>query len=321
MKHRRLIAVGIALAALAGPLLLLQTKEAAEPLQSSQPAQIISSEAVQPEAPSFDQSLLLRVKTEDGVEEMSLYNYLMGVLAAEMPSSFSPPALEAQAVASRTYALRRAASGKHPEADVCTDSACCQAWCAPDAEEAIAAAVQATDGLVVTYEDKLIDATFFSCANGSTEAAVAVWGGDVPYLQAVDSPEHVEKYEQTVTVPAAEFAEKLRQAYPEAVLEGTPETWFGASTQTAGGGIDTVLIGGVSVRGTSLRKLFSLRSTRISITPTADSVEFSTQGYGHRVGMSQYGAEAMAQAGSDFEEILLHYYQGTQLQRLVLDEE
>ena len=89
MKHRRLIAVGIALAALAGPLLPLQTKEAAEPLQSSQPAQIISSEAAQPEAPSFDQSLLLRVKTEDGVEEMSLYNYLMGVLAAEMPSSFS----------------------------------------------------------------------------------------------------------------------------------------------------------------------------------------------------------------------------------------
>ena len=265
------------------------------------------------------------MQTEDGVRELSLHDYLTGVVLAEMPTDFAPEALKAQAVASRTYALRKSAARKHADADVCGSFSCCQAWTPTEdyaGTEALAKAAQAvheTDGLVVTYDGALIDATFFSCAAGSTESALAVWGSDVPYLQAVESPEHEERYEESVTVSASEFAAVLRERYPEIMLDGTPETWFGAQTRTAGGGLDTVEIGGISLRGTELRTLFSLRSTVMTLTPEPDGVKIATSGYGHRVGLSQYGADVLAAQGEDFEEILLHYYRNTQLEHLHLE--
>ena len=103
------------------------------------------------------------------------------------------------------------------------------------------------------------------------------------------------------------------------MLDGTPETWFGAQTRTAGGGLDTVEIGGISLRGTELRTLFSLRSTVMTLTPEPDGVKIATSGYGHRVGLSQYGADVLAAQGEDFDEILLHYYRNTQLEHLHLE--
>lgn len=204
--------------------------------------------------------------------------------------------------------------------DVCGSFACCQAWtpvqefAGTEALTRAEEAVSQTDGLVVTYSGELIDATFFSCAAGMTEAAAAVWGSDVPYLQAVESPEHEEQYEESVTFSAAEFAEKL--AHPEADLSGSPTEWFGEETRTAGDGLGSIQIGGVEIRGTELRSRFSLRSTVMSFSAAEDGVTITTSGYGHRVGLSQYGADALARAGERFEEILLHYYQGTEIQRL-----
>lgn len=289
----------------------------------------------QPEEPKmsadFDRSLPLWVKDGDGVQEMSLQDYLLGVLLAEMPADFSEEALKAQAVASRTYTLRKAAAKKHNDADICTASSCCQAWKSTEKYLAdggtqenvdkLMAAIEETDALVVTYAGKLIDATFFSCAGGSTEAAAAVWGSDIPYLQAVSSPEEVPRYSQTVSIDSASFAETLLSVYPEADLSGSADSWFGAVVQTPGGGIGTISIGGAEVSGTQLRRLFSLRSTDITIATEGNDILFSTNGYGHRVGLSQYGADAMAQTGCTFEQILLHYYQGTQIQRLVLTRE
>lgn len=273
--------------------------------------------------PSVDASYTLLVKTETGVEPMGLRDYLAGVLLGEMPADFSTEALKAQAIAARTYALRKAATARHPDAHVCSQSSCCQGWSSIDAcDEAVARrlyhAVDETDGLVLTYEGALIDATFFSCSGGRTESAVAVWGGDVPYLQAVDSPgeEAAPVFQEERHWSAEELRTLLQEALPEAVLTGAPETWFTELQYSPGGGVETLKLGGVALSGTGLRQLLGLRSTRLSIELREDQICIRTYGYGHRVGLSQYGAQAMAQAGSSYREILQHYYQGTRLQKL-----
>lgn len=291
-------------------------EETALPTESTAPETDVMSTDETTE--SFDDALTLRVLVENEVREMTLHEYLVGVLAAEVPSDFPAQALMAQAIASRTFALRKA--GKHDAADVCADSACCQGWQAGACAEVFETAVSQTDGLVVTYDGELIDATFFSCAGDSTEAALAVWGSDIPYLQAVDSPneEDAPRYSETTEFSAAEFAAIMEEAYPELELIGLPNHWFGRTTRTDGGGIDTVEIGGVAVRGTTLRSLLHLRSTDMTIEVIGNTVRITTRGFGHRVGLSQYGAKAMAEAGSDFEEILTHYYRGCTLRTLVL---
>lgn len=270
---------------------------------------------------SVDQRLCLLVKTGEGVAEMTLQTYLQGVLLAEMPADFPIEALKAQAIASRTFALLKADERKHPDAHVCTDSACCQGWLPEQGDERIRQAVEQTDGLVLTYEDQLIDATFFSCSGGRTEDAAAVWGSDIPYLQAVDSPgeENAPPYEQTLFFDKDSFCRRILERYPEAELTGPMEDWIGRITYTEGGGIDSLSVGGVELKGTELRSLFGLRSTRITLKTSEEGVGFSTLGYGHRVGMSQYGARAMAQAGSDYQQILLYYYQGAAICRLETD--
>lgn len=272
----------------------------------------------------------LPVQIEDGtVVNMDLDTYLGGVLLAEMPASFQVDALMAQAVVARTYALRcYDGKSKHDSAAVCTDSACCQGYCSEDAYlkqggrssdiKKVNSAVRMTKNLVLTYQDELIDATYFSCSGGSTEDAVAVWGTDIPYLRATDSPgeEHASHYTDTVTFDAEELAKRL-----ELQPQGDPASWFGEAAYTAGGGVDEIQICGIPFQGTQLRKLLDLRSTAFTVTVDGDCITFHTKGFGHRVGMSQYGADAMASSGSNFEEILYHYYQGTRLQQYIIDKE
>ena len=289
------------------------------------PTQMPTVDAAEEQLPPFDAAVTLRVLTQDGVKELTLREYLVGVLLAEMPASFPEEALKAQAIASRTFALRQAEAKKHEDADICTDPACCQGYLTDASEEELARlteAVEATDGLVMTYEKGLIDATFFSCSGGRTEDAAAVWGGDIPYLHSVESPgeEEAPRYTETVTVSAETFSETLHGAYPEANLSGSPNGWFGACSYTDGGGIDTIFIGGTGVSGTKLRSLFSLRSTIIAFAVTeAGEIEITTYGFGHRVGLSQYGAKAMAEAGAGCDEILKHYYDGAAVTRLLTE--
>ncbi len=291
--------------------------------ETPQPTQ--KPEQPQPEAAAgepFDAKVTLRVLTEGGVKEMSLEDYLVGTLLAEMPASFPEEALKAQAIASRTFALRKAETGKHVGADVCTSYACCQGWTADATTEEIGRitqAVRATDGLVVTYGGTLIDATFFCCTGGKTESSLAVWGSDIPYLQSVVSPgeEDAPRYEDAVTFSAADFAEKIATVAPEANLSGSPANWIGSMERTEGGGIGTVFIGGAPVRGTALRSALGVRSTDMDFAVTDDAITVTTHGFGHRVGLSQYGAKAMAESGSDFKAILAHYYPGTEIKKLL----
>ena len=263
-------------------------------------------------------SLTVRLKDRQGIRDLDLETYLVGVVLAEMPASFKEEALKAQAVVARTYTVRaKEGKGKHDDGDICGDSACCQGYLDPTdysgTEEALSKvrnAVLSTAGQVLIYEGKLIEATYFSCSGGTTEDAVAVWGTDVPYLQSVQSPgeENAAYYTDSVEFSVKEFAERLGIN-----LTGQPDSWLGDVKRTAGGGVDTMDIGGLIFKGTELRKLLGLRSTAISITATDEKITVTTRGYGHRVGMSQYGADAMALLGSTYEEILAHYYQGTEL--------
>ena len=258
------------------------------------------------------------------VEILDLDTYLVGVLLAEMPASFGIEALKAQAVAARTCALEFMQDPhKHPVLAVCTDSTCCQAYITPEeyrqqggaAEDIvkIQKAVLDTTGQVLTYQGQLIEATYFSCSGGRTEDAVAVWGAEVPYLQSVESPgeawAHI--YTQSVTFTASEFAACLGRK-----LYGAPESWLGQVNYTRGGGVDTMILAGKSYTGVQLRQLLSLNSTAFTMKAEGNTITVTTSGRGHRVGMSQYGAEAMAASGSTYEQILQYYYQGVRIDKL-----
>ncbi|MBE6944356.1 MAG: stage II sporulation protein D [Ruminococcaceae bacterium] len=271
---------------------------------------IFPTEATEP-----SESGAFRVLMADGtVQGMDLEDYIWGVVLAEMPASYEVEALKAQAVAARTYALR---TKRHENANICTDYGCCQAYVRPENytggakfSEKVRQAVLSTAGQVVTYAGELIEATYFSCSGGRTEDAAAVWGADVPYLQSVPSPgeENSSDYMKTVSMSAEEFAAAFDG------LSGTPGSWIGKITYTNGGGVATIEIGGTEYKGTTVRQKLKLRSTAFVITVVGSSVSITTKGFGHRVGLSQDGAEAMAVGGSDYADILAHYYPGTRLQ-------
>lgn len=263
----------------------------------------------------------IAVLMEDGtVFSLPMEEYVCSVVLGEMPAEFESEALKAQAVVARTYAYKSQLTAKHVDADVCTDPGCCQAYrsldafAANDASSALLQkvkdAVSETERQVLVYNSQLIDATYYSCSGGRTEDAVAVWGTDVPYLQAVDSPgeEMAAHYTDTVSFSVSEFVEAL-----DAELSGNPENWLGEVTYTNGGGVATMMIGGKMYSGLELRNLLALRSTAFVMTAVGDTIIITTKGFGHRVGMSQYGAEAMAVRGSKYEDILSHYYPGTEI--------
>ena len=315
-----LAAMGVWLAAA-----VLMAYETVTAPQEPTPEPVIVEQAPSPTAETADGTQSVRLSTADGVETLALDDYLTGVVMGEMPASFPQAALEAQAVAARTFTCKQMLGGKHDGADVCADSGCCQAYLSPETAaermgteydavyNKVRTAVEATDGQVLTYDDALIDAVYFSCSGGVTEDAVAVWGNEVPYLQSVESPgeEDAPPYEDVVSVERDVFRQTVEAA--GAVLPEDGGQWFGKAVRSSGGGVETVEIGGVSFTGTEVRSLFNLRSTRFSVTVGEETVDFYTRGYGHRVGLSQYGAAAMADGGSTWQKILQHYYTGVDI--------
>lgn len=253
------------------------------------------------------------VLKNDKIEYMQLEEYVLCVVLAEMPADFDIEALKAQAVVARTYTCRKIDDPKHMNASVCIDSGCCQAFMdeasylfkggTKENLQKVRAAVDSTAGEVLLYQGELIEATYFSCSGGKTEDAAAVWGADVPYLQSVDSPgeELASHYTDTVRFSVKELCNQLDLSLSQAVLVEN-------ITYTSGGGVESISIQGKSFTGTQIREKLGLRSTAFVITVAGDTVTVTTKGFGHRVGMSQYGAEAMAVNGSSYEEILTHYY-------------
>ena len=294
--------------------------ESSAPETSAAPAPLAAS-AGEPAPDS------ITVLTDGGAVTMDMQEYLVGVVAAEMPASFQDEALKAQAVAARTYAMYCAKGQKHGEAQVCTDYACCQAWQSDEAlrqkwggdydtySQKIRAAVEATAGQYLSYEGQPVFAAFHSSSAGATEDCGQVWNPS-PYLVSVSSPETAEdvpNYISTVECTPLDFRDTLLYAHPEADFTGEESGWIGEIRLDGSGRVASAVLGGVSMKGTELRQLFSLRSTAFQLEYTGESFRFTVTGYGHGVGMSQYGANVMAREGETYSGILAHYYPGTVL--------
>ena len=286
-------------------------------------------ESVQTQA-AKDRGKVVKLLQEDGtVTELTMEDYLFGVVAAEMPASFELEALKAQTCAARTYTVRKQnnPTQAHPDADVCTDTGCCQAYVTREAAETrwglsageysqkIAQAIAETDGMGILYQGQPIQAVFFSSAAGRTVDAVEVWGNSVDYLKSVDSPEgdEVPNYHTQAVFSAEEVKSLTLAAYPGADLSGDPSGWFGSASRNDGGGVISIPLGGVTLTGSQVRSLFSLRSATFTVSYADGSFTFDVTGYGHGVGMSQYGANAMAKEGSTFRDVLTWYYTGAQV--------
>ncbi len=278
----------------------------------------------------LDASARVQVLMGDGtVTAMTRADYLWGVTAAEMPASFHPEALKAQCVAARTY-YSSLPEDKHPGADVCADSGCCQAYIsreeaksgwgerAQELSERVSQAVKETDGLVAVYEGRPIQALFFSSAPGSTVDAQAVWGTHVPYLVSVASPEGegVPNYRSQVTFDAEQLRRQILDQYPKADLSGPCEGWVDDIKREPSGTVSRLKLGGVELTGGQVRKLLGLRSACFTLSVKGQTVTFHVTGYGHGVGMSQYGANELAGQGRDFRQILQWYYTGVELERM-----
>lgn len=282
----------------------------------------------EPFAPGdLDSGMTLKVLDGETVTEMTLGEYLVGVVRAEMPASFQPEALKAQAVAARTYTLYKIQTGGNhgATADICTNSTCCQAYIdeeraranwgtsADDYEQKIENSVKETDGQVILYGGVPILAVFHSSSAGQTRKAGEVWQSDLPYLQAVASPEDgasIPNYYSRAEFTPEEFRAAFLAAHPEADLSGDMSGWLKNAAVDSAGSVETVEVGGVTVKGSQLRSILGLRSACFEWEVQDGKLVFFVTGYGHGVGMSQYGANAMAEDGADYLEILTHYYTG-----------
>ena len=297
-----------------------ETDAAPTPLQTEQAA---------PENGSgSDAAHTLRLWDGSAVQTLTAAEYLRSVVRGEMPATFEEEALKAQATAERTYLYYRMAAGPkatHPDADVCTDSNCCTAWLSEEDvrtkwgdkfdqyETKIDRAVADTDGQVVLYDGAPIMAVFHSSSAGSTAASGDVWAAELPYLVSVKSPETEEgipNYHSVNTFTAQEFRTIFCKAHADARLSGDCGGWVKDILLTDTGRVASATVGGVSVTGKELRTLFGLRSATFTVEAAGDAITFHVTGYGHGVGMSQYGANELAKEGKNWQEILQWYYTG-----------
>jgi len=269
----------------------------------------------------------IRLLDGDAVVDTDMHSYLVGVVAAEMPALFPAEALKAQAVAARTYAAYCAGLKRHGEAHICSYSGCCQAWMSEDELRQrwgadydkyyamVKTAVEESAGEYLSYQGQPVLAAFHSSSAGATENSGQIWN-HTPYLISVPSPETAENLPQLisqVTLAPLDLRDTILSACPGADMSGAPDTWLGQRFENAAGRVDSLEIGGVNVAGTKLRQLFALRSTDFRLDFNGTDFVFTVAGYGHGVGMSQYGAKLMAESGSDYKSILAHYYPGTSL--------
>ncbi|NLZ38078.1 MAG: stage II sporulation protein D [Firmicutes bacterium] len=282
------------------------------------------------ESPAGEITIKVFSHKDNELMEMPLEEYLVGVVAAEMPASFAVEALKAQAVVARTYTVNqmRLCGGRgcdrHPEADICTDSTCCQAWENEKSSLAkwhsdganyynkIRSAVRTTAGKVITYEGKLIEAVFHSTCGGHTENSEDVWTGALPYLRGVpcnycaDSRWTETQHEFT----SAAFREAIVPYVSVLPVSAGGRPLLEAGVRSATGRLKSVLIAGEKISGRDFRTALKLPSTNVSWQITDKKIIFTAKGYGHGVGLCQYGANGLAKQNKIYTEIIQHYYTG-----------
>lgn len=259
----------------------------------------------------------IKLNSGGSIQNIELEEYVVGVVAAEMPASFNAEALKAQAIAARTYAVKKTSQGKtlvNSTSDQVykTTSQMKSTW-GSDYNyyyNKIRNAVNATKGLVLKYNGEYIDAQYSAMTNGKTELPEYVWSFSRPYLQCVSSnwDEKVKNFQVTKTFSYDEVSKKLGQTI-------TKDTDIEVLSRTVSGRVEKIKIGDSTYNGTTLRSRLGLRSTDFTIE-LADQIKITTKGYGHGVGMSQYGANVAANEGYSYSDILTHYYVGVNITKI-----
>jgi stage II sporulation protein D len=266
------------------------------------------------------------------IEQVSLEDYVRGVVSAEMPADFSPSALEAQALAARTYVVRRLVmrdtSGVPVQGADITDTVKHQAYhdlaqmkqlrkYNADAWKKIDAAVSRTRGQIIVYDSEPIQAFYFSTSNGFTESVEDVFGVKLPYLRSVASPWDAEvspRASETIEMPLGEFYAKLGLRKAVAAFKDNRDApGIETTAFTSGRRVKTLKVGDSVVSGLDVRERLELRSASFELAVDGNTVRITTYGSGHGVGMSQWGAEGMARKGFTAEQIVKYYYRGTEL--------
>lgn len=259
--------------------------------------------------------LALKDTSTGEIKNIELEDYIVGVVAGEMPASFNEEALKAQAIASRTYAMYKM-KNSNGTYDLVTDKTN-QVYITEDKIkslwqenfdyyfEKIKKAVYDTKDLIMTYNGDIILSLYFARSNGKTEDAIAVFGSNEEYLKSVESPE--ENLTSEVTISKDKFCNKLNISCDAINISNV--------LKSSSGRINSLNINGKTFKGTEIRTLFDLKSTDFDIS-IGSEIKFVTKGYGHGVGMSQYGANKLAQNGKNYEEILKHYYQNINIEKI-----
>ncbi len=273
---------------------------------------------------------LLHTKTNE-IEEIKLDEYLYGVVSSEMPANFEEEALKAQAVVARTYTIYKIQnnSNKHGEASICDDSACCQAWISKEDRLArwdenlreenwnkIVRAVNLTQGKMITYEGKPINAFFHSNSGGKTETTANVWGGTgYPYLQSVETAgeDAYTQYSSEASFTKQEISQKMLAVHSNFQINFDEADCIKILEYTDGNRVKKIKFGNLELSGVEVRTILGLRSANFEVVIEENKVTFKVKGYGHGVGMSQTGADSMAKTGSNYEEIIKHFYSGVEI--------
>lgn len=271
-------------------------------------------------------------KTND-VMVIDFEEYLKGVVASEMPAEFNIEALKAQGVTARTYLLYRlkkysAGQPEHMDAPVCTGIHC-QVWSSKDELiqshdggwydkywGKIEEAIESTRGQILTYEGKIIEPLYHSTSGGRTENSEDVFSAAVPYLRSVESPYEGEspRLNGSVKITTSEFIDKIESVYGDMdITANNLDEKIVLGEVSEGGKIKTIIIDDTEISGREIRSLFNLDSTNFSFIQSGNEIQILTTGYGHGVGMSQWGAEGMANEGYNYKEILKHYYTGVEI--------
>ena len=288
---------------------------------------IISEEIIHNKASS--QMINVYNTETEKLMQLEMETYIAGVVAAEMPASFELDALKAQAVAARTFALKRMnvpnsnVKALHSDAQISTSPTTCQAWISDDEQrerwgkdytkwhQKIIQAVTETAGEVLCYDGVLIDPVYHaSCGGGATESAEYVWGNAKPYLVSVPCNHPADQHSGvTMAISQAELMEKLDlQSNAVNVI---------AEERTPSNRLKTMLVGDNTIRGSELRNALGLKSTLIDWLIIGDQMIVTTNGYGHGAGMCQNGANYYAQLGYNYQQILQHYYRGAVVQKII----
>ena len=325
-----LLVLGCALPCAAYRLACMALAQSTAP-SAAEAASAASEESSEQEAPSpadtADTVCFMDQSTGQTVT-LPLREYLIGAVAAEMPVSWPDEALKAQAVAAHSYALYRRdhSSGENGawftadparRQSCLTDAVLHSYWGTAYAANyaRLSALVDTVQTQVLYYGDAPAGTSYFAMSNGRTEASENVWGTALPYLVPVDSSTDTaaDNYEYTLNLSAAQLQQLLAERLGIAADLSQQAQWFGTPVLTSSGYVDSLPVCGQTVQGTALRKALGLRSACFTVVCQSGTFSFTTRGYGHGVGMSQWGAKALAEQGADYRAILAHYYPGTEL--------